>query len=65
MNTCDTCRWWGKETDEPEMRECNAAIGLNDSNDGFGVANGEPFNSGNVATQAKFGCIHHEPKEPS
>lgn len=59
MNTCDTCKWWGRETDEPGLRECKQASDRVEDGTGFGVANCLPSEGGRLATGPKFGCIHH------
>lgn len=58
MNTCDTCKHWSGDTDEPGTKECHETGSKGSEHT---VSNGEPYNSGIVATGPKFGCIHHEP----
>jgi hypothetical protein len=62
--TCKTCRWWGKEVanDAMEffvgMRQCecpNTPAMLGIDHDRM-----EDVQSGEVATDPDFGCIHHE-----
>lgn len=62
MNTCDTCKHWGDQTDEPGYRRCDAeATAYPPPIDRAKVADGA-FDYGLLATGPKFGCIHHAPK---
>lgn len=68
MKTCSTCKWWGTEWDMIPWRSCERPMNRNGatalkwecSRDGAGIHNGEPYNSGSLATGPDFGCIHHE-----
>lgn len=64
MKTCDTCKHWGREVgDRDGYRECDKSCnGYESPEDRAGVADGEPYNCGSMATGPKFGCIHHEQK---
>lgn len=61
-NTCDTCKWWGKE---PELvsthHEClNEKIRSYDE-DGALIPNECSINGGyGFIPGPKFGCIHHD-----
>jgi len=62
MNTCDTCRWWGiySRDERSTHKPCEAPPNRNTkSEDGFRSAGWD-----GIVTGHKFGCIHHQPKEP-
>jgi len=58
---CGTCQQWGEPChDNPKLRKCGHPLVGSDFDAGFGVEDGEPFNSGVFATGPAFGCIHHQ-----
>lgn len=73
MNTCDTCKWWGKATwmhysfTDLGMRCCERIV-YNASSES--IADRQPsvmaihdnFYGCELFTGPKFGCIHHEAK---
>lgn len=67
MNTCKTCKWWGRPCGEvPTFRACEAPkldasqqVGK-EPPDGFGCFDGEPYNGSTFATGPDFRCIHWE-----
>lgn len=69
MNTCDTCKWWDRQSysvDPPFVgRKCFSPL-FEDS--GSGNPEGSVTQSGmdagyvELLTGPKFGCIHHESK---
>lgn len=62
MNTCDTCMWWGNETEKENpgihpFRQCmNVELGADNN-----FKAGEEVR-GYLQSGPKFSCIHHEPK---
>lgn len=64
MNTCDTCKWWRRRVAPSTFGSCDHLEQTDDDEDspyGFGVFDGEPFNSGSFRSGPKFGCVHHAP----
>lgn len=63
MNTCDSCKWWGKPSKEHNgrFRWCDCAMVDGSS---MTIADEEPFSAGVIVTGPKFGCIHHEAARP-
>lgn len=62
---CRDCRWWtGKCYDEPKFKVCSHPKSQPDRYipDGFGCADGEPYNHDAFVTGPEFGCIHGESK---
>lgn len=66
MTFCKDCKFWGNPSgDEPEWSYCKhpkARSDLTGRPDGFGVVDGEPYNSGSFATGPFFFCRHSEPR---
>ncbi len=63
MNTCDTCKHWGMSL-IPKGPYCNNEKVVLDicENERFDVS-GSKTDAGSIYVGAKFGCVHHEPKE--
>ncbi len=67
--TCDTCKWWGVATWYRHSRGSRKAcehIGDNPALKDSGVSpiHDNDFGS-ELFTGPKFGCIHHEPRQPA
>lgn len=64
MNTCDTCKFWGKEHHaETENRKfCKHRKLDPDVYEGMDFATVYDGIDSLIMTGPKFGCIHHEPK---
>jgi len=57
--TCKQCIFWSKtSSDYFGHRRCESPKLDSPDADGFGVNEGEPYNSGVIATGPDFGCIH-------
>lgn len=64
MNTCDTCKWWGKGQwhAKPPEQSCGLLDSkINEHGDAAGYAVDKEGNQGFICGP-KFGCIHWEAK---
>ncbi len=59
---CANCRHWDQErtVEGTKLRRCLHPKCDKESDDGFMVAEGEPYNAGAIATGPFFSCIHGE-----
>lgn len=70
MVRCKDCKWWAQvneHSDRPAYRYClhEKNDDFADPPDGFGTADGEPFNGSSFASGPDFGCVHGEQKYES
>lgn len=65
MNTCDTCKHWGKPATATPVRgsnrRCQNVVDKENAEEAATPIHDNYYLS-DLYTGPKFGCIHHEPK---
>lgn len=64
MNTCDSCKWWGKTEEQyrghDRVADIKTQICMHPKMKGYSVEDGCIHDL--LECGPKFGCVHHEPK---